>query len=181
MAFFKLKSGGYVGRKRGTEGETPTGRAEQINHKPGDIIESDKNLVALHGSEKFDYHGESARGGGQHAPLPPGQPPPDNPIAFPGGQVAEGFQQTGGGKPSHSEAAQPDELRQRGLIPTQDDEPARSQQRAEPMAHSMGKDSLDNLTVEELRQLARERDIGLGGARNRDEILKAIRAKQAGK
>ncbi len=188
MGFFKLLSGGYVGReapKGGDREATPTGRPQQMFLKAGSVVESDKDLVALHGGEKFQYVGDRHPGDRAAAPaqraLP--KPPPDNPISFPQGQVAEGFQQAVKGPGNLSEPVLESDLEQRGLIPARDQrEPEQEQRQPQHAAKAKAAgDELEGMTVAELKSVARQQDIALHGATTKDEIVHTIRQTRAGR
>jgi hypothetical protein len=122
MARFKLLAGQHVQADKSKpllhpDGK-PTGFYERATFNAGQIVESDRDLVADHGNQKFELiGGDEAAAHDRIAQLEaelatvraqqagdttPGDPTPRNltgsPSVAPGGQVSTGYQQTSGGR-----------------------------------------------------------------------------------
>lgn len=181
MATFQLLAGGHVvpdpsqpARKvplpDGTTAERPAKRMAV----PGERVESDVDLVARHGADKFALVSGT-----------PGQAsaPAGGPAVFPGGQVSSGFQRaTGGVRPGEppqpgvplSGPLLPDQYERAGLT-AQGTAPAPGQAAGQPADDESG-DGLEDRTVAELHTLAGREKVQLHGAKTKDELVQRIRA-----
>lgn len=158
------------------EGNPVPGRFERQLFRTGDVVETDKDLVALFGPQKFEaLGGQAASDAAKIAELEaeiarlrasqqaaqqaaggfvtPGDPTPKNligsPAVAPGGQVSTGFQ---GPAPEGARKAA-----------------------AAGEGKEEADDGLDALTVAELRAQAEEDEIDLKGAHNKAEIIARMR------
>jgi hypothetical protein len=185
MATFKVLAGGHVvpdpsqpPRKvpnpDGTVAERPVTRTAL----PGETVESDTDLVARHGAEKFALVGGT-----------PGQPsgPAAGPAVFPGGQVSSGLQRAASGvRPgeppqpgSPLSGPLPPEHYERAGVAGAGAAPAPGQapgQAAGQPADDESGDGLEERTVAQLHELAAREKTPLHGAKTKDEVVKAIRA-----
>lgn len=129
------------------------GRFPPRTFRAGEIVESDRDLVAQFGSEKFQLVD------GGTTPLKPA--PPQAATVFPGGQVATGRQETTKG-PDGRSISGPENMN-----------PA---QRAEVNKNQPPVDDLDHMSVKELQDHAAAEEIDLRGAKNKEDLVKAIRS-----
>lgn len=149
--------------------------------QPGEIVESNADLVKLHGREHFaKVSGEPDAN--YEAPVPLG---PTSSEA-PGGQVSSGHQMTTGAPDGVTQVSgAEDRLRPDGLHPeTVVDKPDEGKSKA---SHPVAKTAtttapkalpanLDHMTQAQLKEFANEEEIDLEGATNRADMIKAIRA-----
>jgi hypothetical protein len=174
MAQFKLLGGMHIQADKSkpikdADGK-PTGRYEARVFRVGQVVESDADLVAKHGPNKFERLGGDAEAahdqirkleaelaqaraqlGTQGGTFRvPGDPTPENlersPAVFPGGQVSTGFQGSVGGQSTG------------GLSPHADAEP-----------------DFDSMKLAELKDYAATNEIDLGDAKHKDDVLAAVK------
>jgi hypothetical protein len=188
MARYKLLQGKHVGPhpdytlgddgkwrdKKDREHTTAPNYVYGSGESGGIFIESDKDLVAEFGKEKF----ELVEGEEPVTELPEGAPPDLNTSrtsAFPGGQVLEGHQVTttdangnpitGVLTPAAYAPATFDSKRRAANLTRRE---AKTEVKAETKAE------LEDKTVAELHDIARDEDISLHGATLKDDIVAAI-------
>jgi len=152
-------------------------RAPKRVYNAVDVVESETDLVAKFGHQKFQLIGESKK-----VPRTAGDAPAANPANFPGGQVSSGIPKAVPGNPdapglSPGQAPmKPDEAVKAGGQPdaplAEGDEGNESEADGTPDVNSM--------TVAELKEFADTNEIDLSGAHRRDEILKAIKKARKG-
>lgn len=139
-------------------------------YRAGETVESDTDLVAFGGPGKFSYVGEGGRRKVSKS-AKPGDVTPEaalRPVAVaPGGQVAEGFQQTTTGPDGRpvSGPAGP-EAWERGLVGPQAGERGGAADEG---------DDLHAMTVKDLHSLAEAEEIDLQGATRKEDIIRAVR------
>lgn len=186
MALYKLLVGLHVGADYsgkptkardadGNEAERYPSRA----YKPGEVVDSDVDLEARFGPEKFKRVGEGTRRRAS-ASTKKGDPAPDvlmrSPAVAPGGQVAEGFQETTtgpDGKPV-SGAARPETVEKILGRARAEDAPGVGEDAAEE------DDGLESHSVKDLREMAEADEVDLAGAHRKDDIVAAIRRSRKG-
>lgn len=173
MHRFKLLAGQHVQADKSrpildAEGK-PTGRyAAYQTFNRNDVLESDKDLAAMFGKDKFESVGTyEADVPDPHGNMrTPGDPVPliaaTSPSVAPGGQVSTGFQASG-------RAATPEEVE-------------RIQAKFEGQAGSdadsdadWSDEDLEKMSASDLREVAKERNVNLHGAHSKAEILKALK------
>jgi hypothetical protein len=178
MARFKLLAGQHIQADKskpvnGPDGK-PTGRFASKTFTTGQVVESDLDLAALHGPQKFELVGgevaaaqdklraqekeierlkaELLKAQTGETFRTPGDPSPDSikndPATFPHGQVSTGFQ--GGAPEEEGDGEDAD-------------------------------DDLAGLKVADLKQLAADEEVDLQGATHKAEIQDRIRAHRKGK
>lgn len=166
----------------------------------GPIVESDKDLVALFGSGKFEKV-EAPRSASEEvrrleaqlvearnklAAERTAQAPPPQSNAFPGGQVSEGFQQATGTPEGTVSGILPPDMKfnpktgthekvgpEAGAAP-----PARGASPAKAAAAGKGKalpDDLEGMTVQDLKDYAADEEIDLKGHTLKADIIDTIR------
>jgi hypothetical protein len=179
--------------------DKPTGRYEKRVYSAGAVIESDTDLAAKHGANKYellhDHGGESGRVAQLERELAdaraklaargvtPGDAAVDNPSVAPGGQVSSGFQAAtaDGSRAMLAEeaASHGGNVEAFGAGQAKGGRKARGAKavtQEEADADADADDDLDGMTVKELREKAADDEISLHGATTKDEIVKAMRA-----
>lgn len=154
MALFKLLAGQFIQ----ADPDSPELTAEQIKagarrpsrtYKVGETVESDEDLVAKHGAEKFVFVSGK-----------PKKPKAAAGAAAPGGQVSSGFQ-SATGTPEGTVS---------GLAVDQEADADPDSDADKP------NDNLSTMTVKQLRDHAASEEIDLHGATSKEDILATIRA-----
>lgn len=181
MARYKLLAGQHIQADKTKEPQTIRDAAGNEYQKypskkftTGQVVESDADLVALHGPQKFELVGgevaaaqdklraqeqeiarlkaELAKAQTGETFRTPGDPSPDSikndPATFPGGQVSTGFQ---GGAPEEEDAE------------------------GGEGGDSESGDDLDGLSLDDLKTVAKNEGVELKGATRKAEIAGRIR------
>jgi hypothetical protein len=195
---YKLLAGQHV--QADPDAPDPKPRADgTVPKKPsktynaGDVVESDDDLVAKHGTQKFAKVGESARSRRAkfaEVGTSAGDPAPDqvkeNPGVFPHGQVSTGLQEQGGQgtvvdvTKFHDPATQlasGDKGKVKGERGSEDDAGGETESASAPAASPADEDPayFDAMTVVELREYAEENEVDLRGAVRKDDIVKRLK------
>lgn len=184
MAKYELVAGQHIEADKtkplkGPDGK-PTGRFEKKVFNAPAVVESDTNLVEKHG-DKFrlletsqadsrriaDLERQLAQAKAQlSSQRTPGDPSPENlthsPAVAPGGQVSTGFQASVGGGRSGP------------MPPEQAEKALAAQGEATPKTSSYTRGELEDMHVQDLRELAESDEVDLKGATRKDEIIKRI-------
>lgn len=179
---FKLLAGQHVEADRDRpildpEGK-PTGRFARKTYKAGDVVESETDLAARLGANKFeklDEGGDRARIAElerqlaeARAALPSAAAtaPSTAPAAAPGGQVSDGFQRATGSPGGTASGPLPEADFGRAGVAG-----------AAPAGKGDGPD-FEAMTVAQLKEHAEAEEIDLRGATHKDEIIKRVRGKR---
>lgn len=173
MARFKLLAGQHIDGKPNPKFDPKNPELEprkiRQTFKAGEVVESEKDLVAKFGREKFQFLGGSVKDA----------EPVVNDSQFPNGQVSSGHQVSTSG-PNGTTIAVLDKSRpvDDGLPEGKLKPAARGQNTAADTARAKQdaiEPEFDAMTVAELREYAEEKEIDLSGAHRKDEIIQAIR------
>lgn len=200
---FKLLEGQHIEADRtkpklDADGK-PTGRFESKTYTKGAVIDTDTDLAAKLGANKFELVGsegdaariaqlerELAELRAHRGATTPGDTAIETPAVAPGGQVSSGFPISSGG--GQQRAMTPDEIAnpRHGAAPAAvvEEEPERYRRTALqeetdnlPLEQAgNGNGDLDSMSKDELKDYARERGINLHGASTKADIVEAIRA-----
>lgn len=153
----------------------PIGKKANRTYRAGELVESDYDLAAVHGTGKFERVGGPRRVGGSGAQ----DPPLLNQTSAPGGQVGTGYQGTGG----PVSTAKAIELAEKSWASGAKDSHERDDEQKSPGADNAAGDEetadtkdLDEMTVAELREHAEGEEIDLKGAHVKADMVKAIKA-----
>jgi len=151
MARFKLIAGKHTAREKPKkEGE----RGALVHYSRGDVVESDRDLVKQFGSEKFQFLGGKVEEFDT----------PANAREFPHGQVHSGMQKaTPKGEAPHRSTV--DQELTDDLPPVNED----------AIPEGEADDGLEELKLDELKELASEQEIDLSGAHKKVDIINRIR------
>lgn len=144
---------------------------EKVTYTPGQTITTDKDLRKIHGvTEKLELVGQPDKKWEQEAVQG------SNPRAFmfPHGQVHTGIQETVGGKDGGKSGPvmNPDTGALAETNPK--DENASEPNRATQPSSGPTREELEQLTVDELRDLAAEREVDLHGASRKADIINRL-------
>lgn len=172
-----------------------TERYPSKTYQPGETVDSDLDLVARFGEQKFRHVGESSRQ--PRGSVTPATPAEDQRArTFPGGQVLEGFQRTTSapdGRPVSGllDPQQHAELQEKHAARIADDyeaaapkqtpaqgqqRPAQAQQQQRPaQAQRLTDEQLHSMTVKDLQDHAAAEEIDLKGATRKEDMIRAIR------
>lgn len=153
MYRFKLKAGGHYERDLSQPADPVTNRHPDKFYPVGSVVESHRRLDIDFGTAKFELLG----GGSEEAHAPMGAPQPAA-FAFPNGQVAQGHQVTQGDGPSR--ALTPEELTERS---------------APAEMPSNVRNELDDMTLAQLQEVARNEEIDLEGVHRKQDVLDRIK------
>jgi hypothetical protein len=190
MAKFKLLLGSHIQAEPGWEpsdeekedakmrGTKP--RAPSRFYRPGEIVETDLDLVARFGPEKFQLISGTPKDTKKVVPRP------GEDMRFP--PVKEADPEGGGpaGQLPHQQpyprpivpSTREEELdeSERGAVEAQDEQ-KKAGQRAQQQKDKKSKDDpdFDTMTLKQLQEYAEEEEIDLKGARTKDEVLKAVK------
>jgi hypothetical protein len=157
MGRYRLIAGKHYGPDM-TKEVDERGRRPSRKYSPGEVIESSVDLVKVHGENKFQYVGPHKEDVG------------DQPVAVaPGGQVSSGLQQTKGGVTGPMEMTLPSQKPASASV-----NPA--VQSGKPRNVDVTYGRLEDMKVEDLRDIASENKIDLHGAKTKEEMVKKIRS-----
>lgn len=171
----------------------PTGRFESKTFERGSVINSDTDLAAKLGSNKFEL---LTGGGGEDriaelerelADLKAGKAATvgsvsiDSPSVAPGGQVSSGFQKAVG--PGGSAAMTPEEAAAHGgnVGAGVNKGSSNATSKASRDLESEHGGDFHKLTVKELHDIAASEEIELHGAHTKEDVVKALRKGSKGK